>query len=186
MIRINLLPVRQLKKRQRIKSEIFIFSASLVLVLAILGGAGLFLGQKIANLKTDLITLEKKKKSYKPILNQIAKLQKDKKTLENKLTAIKKLQTGSQLTVRVLDEVAKQTPTDRMWLTSMSQSGSSVKLAGIALDNETIAQYMNALDSSPYLAKTNLSISKQSTTIASKKLKSFSLSVNIVTPPPMQ
>lgn len=182
MIRINLLPVRQLKKRKRIKNEIFVFSASLVLVLAILGGAGLIMGQKITNLNNDLKTLQKKKNDYTPILNQITKLKKDKQTLENKLTAIKKLQSGSQLAVRVLDEVAKQTPTDRMWLTSMIQSGTSLKLKGIALDNETIAQYMNALDNSPYLTKTNLSISQQSTTIASKKLKSFSLSVNIVTP----
>jgi len=186
MIRINLLPVRQLKKRQRIKSEIFVFSAALCLVLAILGGAGLILGQKITNLKDELVTLEQKKKSYTPILNQITKLQKDKKTLENKLTAIKQLQAGSQLAVRVLDEVAKQTPTDRMWLTSLSQSGDKLNLSGIALDNETIAQYMNALDNSPYLAKTDLSISQQNTTIAAKKLKSFSLSINIVTPPPTQ
>ena len=98
-----------------------------------------------------------------------------------KLDSIKKLQSGSQITVRVLDEVASRTPTTRMWITSLQQSAGRLQLQGIALDNETIAQYMQQLEASEYFEKTELTSSAQ-TDIAKQKLKSFSLTLTVAAP----
>ena len=155
--------------------------ASLVLVLAVLGGWWLNLSHKITTLKTQITALQQKKASYLPILNQIAKLKKDKATLEKKVDVIKKLKQGSQLTVRVLDEVANRTPTNRLWLKSLRESGGQLQLTGVALDNATIAQYMKQLSDSPYFMDADLSNSSQ-VDIAGRKLKSFSLKLQ-VTPP---
>lgn len=179
MIRINLLPIRQIKKRQRIKNEVLGFTASLVLVLAVLGFIGLAMANKIDTLNKNIKQLEQRKASFNPMLKEIDKLKKDKLALENKLTAIKQLQAGSQITVRVLDELARSTPTERMWLTALRQGGSGLQLTGVALDNETIAQYMKQLEASPYFASTDLTNSSQ-TVVAGQKLKSFSLNVSIV------
>jgi len=181
MIRINLLPIRQLKKRQRLKNELLGFSTALVLVLLILVVGWFFLAGKIANLQDDLVALEKKKQSYQPILNEIATLKKEKQLVELKLESIKKLQADTQVTVRVLDEVASRTPTSRMWLNSLTQSAGRLQLQGIALDNETIAQYMQQLEASGYFEKTELTSSAQ-TDVAKQKLKSFSLTLTVVVP----
>ena len=101
--------------------------------------------------------------------------------MEQKLDSIKKLQAGSQVTVRVLDEVASRTPTSRMWLTSLQQSAGRLQLQGIALDNETIAQYMQQLEASEYFEKTELTSSAQ-TDVAKQKLKSFALTINVIVP----
>lgn len=181
MIRINLLPIKQIKKRIRLRNEVAILVASFFAVLVILGTISYAMSQKADGLNNEIKTLEKKKASYRPILNQIARLQRDKKNLETKLNTIEQLKKGSQLTVRILDEVANRTPTSRLWLQSFKQSGGQLQLTGVALDNETIAQYMKQLNSSPFFADIDLANSSQ-TVIAGNKLKSFSLTFR-VTPP---
>ena len=181
MIRINLLPIRQMKKKQRLKTELLGFFAALVLVLLVLAVGWFALSGKIANLQNELVALENKKQSYQPILKQIDILKKEKELVEKKLDSIKKLQAGAQVTVRVLDEVASRTPTSRMWLSSLQQSAGRLQLQGIALDNETIAQYMQQLEASEFFEKTELTSSAQ-TDVAKQKLKSFSLTINVITP----
>lgn len=181
MIRINLLPIRQMKKRHRLKTELLGFSSVFVLVLLVLAVGWFALTGKIGSLQDELVTLEQKKQSYQPILKQIDTLKKEKQMVEQKLDSIKKLQAGAQVTVRVLDEVASRTPTSRMWLSSLQQSSGRMQLQGIALDNETIAQYMQQLEASEYFEKTELTSSAQ-TDVAKQKLKSFSLTINVITP----
>ncbi|MFA6465789.1 MAG: PilN domain-containing protein [Desulfurivibrionaceae bacterium] len=181
MIRINLLPIRQLKKRQRLKTELLGFAAALVLVLFVLAIGWFALANNIANLNDDIAALEKKKQSYQPIIKEIDTLKKEKQLVEQKLDSIKTLQADAQVTVRVLDEVASRTPTSRMWLNSLQQSSGRLQLQGIALDNETIAQYMQQLEASEYFEKTELTSSAQ-TDVAKQKLKSFALTINVVVP----
>ena len=181
MIRINLLPIRQLKKKQRVRNEVFVFLASLALLLVILALVGFGLANKISGLKTDLAQLQQKKAAYQPILKKIDKLKRDKEILEAKVQAIKTLQMESQVPVRVLDEVANRTPSNRMWLKSLHHAGSSLKLDGIALDNEVIAQYMNDMNDSLYFSNADL-IGSSQTVVAKTKLKSFSLNLTVSSP----
>lgn len=181
MIHINLLPVRQIKQRLRVRNEVAIFLASMglltMLILSLVGRQII----KVNALSGENKILAAKKASYQPILEEIEKLKKDKKEQETKLDVIKKLKAVSQITVRVLDELAKIFPANRLWLTSLSQSGSTMALSGVALDNATIAQFMQNINESPYFSSVALSQTQQ-TTIAGAKLKSFSLQVGI-TPP---
>lgn len=155
---------------------VFLFFA----LLAVLGMTGYVMSQKVVNLHAGMKVLEDKKTSYRPILNQITKLQKDKENLEIKLQTIDQLKQGSQLAVRVLDEVAVNTPTKRLWLTSLNQSGNSLRLTGVALDNATVAQYMRQLNQSPFFANTAL-INSSRTEIAGRTLTSFSLTLRVTT-----
>src|SRR3990167_7999544 len=91
MIRINLLPIRQLKKRARLKTELLGFSAALVLVLLVLVVGWFALAGKISSLREELVALEQKKQSYQPILKQIDTLKKEKQLVEQKLDSIKTL-----------------------------------------------------------------------------------------------
>lgn len=181
MIHINLLPVRQIRQRLQVRNEVAIYLASILIL-----GIAIFLValneiSTVADLKSKNIVLSEKKASYQPILNEIAKLKKDKKEQETKLDVIKKLKAGSQITVHVLDEIAKITPTNRLWLNTLSQSGLGLNITGIALDNATIAQYMNNITSSGHFLGSELKNSAQ-TVIAGAKLKSFSLKIGLAPP----
>jgi type IV pilus assembly protein PilN len=181
MIHINLLPVRQIRKRLQVRNEVAIYMASMLVLLLFINLVALNKISSINNLKGENQALSKKKASYQPILNEIAKLKKDKKEQETKLEVIKKLKTGSQVTVHVMDELSRLTPSNRLWLGSLRQFGLGLTITGVALDNATIAQYMNNIVTSEYFSGAELASSAQ-TVIAGAKLKSFSLSVGVVSP----
>lgn len=181
MIRINLLPIRQLRKKQQMQREVFLYVAAVLLVGFICVAAAFTINLTLKDLQTQNRILSKKKASYQPILNQIDKLKKEKELEEKKLTVIKKLKAGSQITVRLLDEIARLTPANRLWLNSLRQTADKVNLNGIALDNATIAQFMERISGSPFFADVELSRSSQSE-VAGAKLKSFSLTLAVKPP----
>lgn len=179
MIHINLLPVRQIKKKLQAQKRVMGLGVTLLAVLAVLGVVALVLGFKVGELKASIAALNKEKAKYQTTINQIEQLKKDQALLETKLNTISQLKKGSQLTVRVMDELARLTPSNRLWLNSMSFSGSVLKIAGIALDNATIADYMETIVTSPYF--TNAELAGTSTTSTQgRQLKSFSLTIPVV------
>ena len=185
MIRINLLPVRQIKKRQKLYQQSMLFLAALLVLFALMGMTAVSMSNKTIAIKNDLTALNKKKASFQEIIKEIEQLKKDKAALENKLEAIKQLKRGSQQPVRVLNALATLTPADRLWLKTLKQTPDQLQISGVALDNATIAQYMNDLTKSPYFSAANLGSTKL-TKIGGRKLKSFTLNVVIKQDKPVE
>lgn len=181
MLKINLLPVRQLKKRAKAKKQLFGMFTLFIMVLALLAVTGVLQAQKISGLQSDIAVLQKEKDSYKPTLAKIAKLKKDREELIRKTEIIKKLRTDSSLTVRTLDEVANRIDNQRMWLDSLNQQGTSLRLSGVALDNQTIAQFMDNLKASPFVQDVTLTSSSLKV-VSGRNLKSFDLNCVVAQP----
>ena len=181
MLKINLLPVRQLKKRVQATQQLFGMVLLLLLVLAFLATIGIFQTQKINRLQADIAQLNKEKDSYAPTLKKIADLKKDREELTRKTDIINTLKTDSSLTVRVLDEVASKVDNQRMWLESLQQDRAALKLTGIALDDQTVAQFMDNLKESPFVQDVALSGSSQKS-VSGRNLKSFELNCTVSQP----
>jgi type IV pilus assembly protein PilN len=181
MLRINLLPIRQLKKRAKARNQIITFITLLVFSCLILGAVGFLQATKIKNIETTITKLRAEKQKYAPILAEMKRLEQAKKDLENKISIIKKLKNDSATTVHILDEVAKKVDSKRMWLKSLKQQGASLSLSGIALDNRTVAQFMDALKESPYISGVNLSNASLAK-VSGRDLKSFSLACSVTSP----
>jgi type IV pilus assembly protein PilN len=181
MLRINLLPIRQLRKRAKARNQIVCFIVLLVLLFLVLGTFGFFQATKITGIQSSISELKKKKATYAPILAEMRRLDQDKKNLENKINIIEALKRDSSLTVHILDEVANKVDNKRMWLGSLKQQGQSLLLTGTALDNRTIAQFMDALKESPYINTVNLSNASLKK-VSGRNLKDFSLACSITSP----
>ncbi|MCK5069354.1 MAG: PilN domain-containing protein [Desulfocapsa sp.] len=181
MLRINLLPIRQLKKRAKARNQIISFVTLFAFLLVIIGAVAFLQITKMNNIESSIAQLKKEKQKYAPILAEMTKLEKRKKDLENKISIIKQLKKDSSITVHILDEVAKKVDSKRMWLQSLKQQGKSLSLKGTALDNRTIAQFMDALKESPYIGGVNLSNASLKK-VSGRDLKSFSLSCSITSP----
>ena len=179
MIQINLLPIRQIKKKIQARKNVLGLGITLLAVLALLGVVALVLGFKVGELKASIATLNKEKAKYQTTINQIERLKKDQTLLETKLNTISQLKKGSQLTVRVMDELATLIPSSRLWISSMSFSGSILRISGIALDNATIADFMEIIVTSPYFATAELS-GTSTTGYQGRLLKSFSLTIQVI------
>ena len=181
MLRINLLPIRQLKKRAMARNQIFSFVTVLIFLLLILGAIGFLQSIRVGNVESQIAALIEEKQKYVPILKELERLEKVTLDLENKITIIKKLKSESSTTVHILDEVANRVDSKRMWLKSLKQQGASLALEGVALDNRTIAQFMDALKESPYVGAVNLSNASLAK-VSGRNLKSFSLACSIMSP----
>ena len=183
MLRINLLPIRQLKKRAKARNQIFAAAVVFVCVLALPALVGVIQAGRISSLEKDIAEKERVKKSFDKVVKELAALEKKRLDLNNKIKVINQLKTDSSLTVRVLDEVAKNVDPSRMWLTQLNQRGSSLTLSGYALDNQTVATFMDTLeDNSPYITAVNLSNSSLSK-VSGQDLKSFTLTCGVSAPP---
>ena len=73
--------------------------------------------------------------------------------------------------------MTKQIPKSA-WLSQLGRSGDSVKLVGIALDNQTISSFMAKLEESPFFDEVDLVESKQSSK-DDVKLHDFSLAARV-------
>ncbi len=175
MILINLLPVREIKKRVQAKKQIVAASASFVGFLFILVMAAAYQGGIISDLKNEEANIKQETQKYQKIVNEIKKIDEEKAILERQISVIKQLKQESSLTVHVLDEVANLTPSNRMWLKALSQSSSQLSLEGMALDDQTIAKYMDDLEASQYINSVHLANTTMNT-YAERNLKSFSIS----------
>ncbi len=182
MMRINLLPVKRLRKLQRARNEIFGLLAVLGAVVGGLFVVFLLLGGKIDRLNGEIASLEAEKAKYQQTINEIEELKKQKALLETKLGVIKQLKKGSQTAMRVMDELAYLVPADKLWVNNIVLANNEVRLSGIALDNPTVASFMETVDKSPVFGYPELGAASQNVT-AGRKLKAFSLTFGVTTPP---
>lgn len=181
MLKINLLPIRQLKRRAKAQKQLAGMAGLFVLTLMTLALVGFLQYQKAEELQQEINALNAKKQSYTPTLNKIAQLKKDREELNRKTGIIKQLKADSSLTVHVLDEIAAKLDNQRMWLETLSQQGSSLSLSGVALDNQTIAQFMDNLKTSPFVQDVALASSSLKV-VSGRNLKGFDLSCTVAFP----
>ncbi len=181
MIYINLLPVREIKRRNKAKRHIILSAVGLLCFLALLTSFALYQANTVTSLQKTLTDIQAEKQQYTKILNEIKRLEADKKVLLTRIDVIKQLKESSSLTVHVMDEVANLTPPNRMWLKGLSQTGGQLKLTGMALDNQTVAKYMDDLENSPYIQGVSLA-SASMEKFAERDLKLFSVSCAVNVP----
>lgn len=178
MIYINLLPVREIKRRISAKNQLLAAIGIIVLLLLGLGLVTTYQTAKINNLRESEKKIQEEKKQYTKILNDIKKIEEEKKDLVTKIAIIHQLKKTSSLTVHALDEVANFTPVNRMWLKTLSQNGNQLSLTGMALDDQTIAKFMDDLENSKYFQNVSL-VSSTMETFAERNLKNFSISCSV-------
>jgi type IV pilus assembly protein PilN len=181
MLKINLLPIRQLKKRAKARSQIAAGIVIFISVLVLLGLVGILQAGRITTLNDEIAVKTKEKKSFDKVIQELADLEKKRLDLNNKIQIINKLKSDSSLTVHVLDEVSNIIDNNRMWLTSLNQRGGSLKLTGYALDNQTVAQFMDELKVSPFINSVSLNNSSLKA-VAGTDLKEFGLSCGVSIP----
>lgn len=181
MLKINLLPVRQLKKRAQARNQLVMLLVGICLLVFSCTLIGIHQSGQIAELNDSITRLKKERQSYSKVLAKIKKLKKEKKELERKGGVIDKLQDESSITVHVMDEVSNAVDNTRVWLNSVSQTGNSLQISGIALDNRTISEFMNTLKKQKYVTQVNLTETSQQK-VSNRDLKKFSLRCSVAAP----
>lgn len=177
MIKINLLPVRAIRKKESIRQQISIGILSLVLAFIIIGYFHISAEREISFTQDKITETDNEIKTYKKVLKEI-KIFKEKKTvLIKKIKIIEKLEQSRKGPFNLFAELSKVIP-ERAWLESLSEKNSQIEIKGIASDNKTIANFMTSIEDSSAFKKVELMVSKVSNKFK-KGFKSFTLKFSL-------
>lgn len=180
MIRINLLPVREARRKNEARQQLLMLGASLIGAIVLCGAAHNLMRIRISGSQARLKSLEAQLAQYKPQQEQVDAFKAKKAEIEQKLQVIDRLERSRSGPVHILDELATRIP-ERVWLTNLNANNGQVELTGMSLDNELIALFLTALNDSPYFANVELE-SSELKTVKELKLNTFKIRAQLESP----
>lgn len=185
MIKINLLPYREEKRKQRGKA----FYALLVLgaivgALVVVVGGGLLEGL-IARQDQRNKVLKQENARLDQEIKKVVTLKQEIDSLRARQQAVEDLQADRNQPVYLMDELVLQTP-EGVYLKTLKQNGQRVLLTGYAQSNERVSEYLRNLgNNSPWLERPDL-IEIKAVTLGQgrdmKKIFDFTIDVGIRRP----
>ena len=185
MIRINLLPHRQIKRAERQRQFNLMMVATLVL-----GAVIVFMGQTYYSTRIDeqnsrnkrlddaIVKLDKEIEEIKQLKDLI------RTTLERK-QAVESLQGNRGQTVVMLDEFARVIP-EGIFIRSMSKKGPTITVTGVTDTNARVAALVRNITASQWLESPNLVEIKTASGPKAQKQSLFTLTFKQKVPKPVE
>ncbi len=144
MIRINLLPVRAVKKREMGQQLLVLFAVVLL-------GAGVLNylwysarqdeadrnQSRISKTKSDIAELEK-------VIGEVKNINQRKADVERKLAVLDELRKGRSGPVRLMDALSHATP-KMVWIKDFTEAKNAVAISGSAATHDDVASFMRGL-----------------------------------------
>ena len=181
MIRINLLPHREEKRKARRQQFYGLFGlisilAALIVFLGYSIISGYISAQEAKNefIKKEIAVLDKQ-------IDQIKRLQEQTQALLARKQIIESLQRDRAEAVRLLSELAKQMP-EGVYVRSLKQDGVNIVLSGYAQSNARVSTLMRNIEASPWLEKPQL-IEIKAVTVDKRRLNEFNMTASLKRPP---
>jgi len=155
MAKINLLPWRAERRRQREREFYMMLGLAALAALTVLFGWWYWMELRLDNQDARNAYLRDQIKQLDGQLAEIKELDKTKSKLLARKQIIEQLQASRSQMVHLFDEIVKTIP-DSARLSSLTQAGDTLTLQGVAQSNASVANYMRNLDSSKWLTHSDL------------------------------
>ena len=175
MMRINLLPHRELKRKARMQQIAALTGITVVLGAIVVGVVHVAIITQIEYqngrnkyMQDQIVILDKQIEEIKKIKEQTQALLARKKVVET-------LQGNRSEVVHLLDQLVRLLP-DGVYIKSIKQTGQNVSLTGYAQSSARVSTLMRNLESSPWLESPAL-IQINATAVSGARLNEFSLTV---------
>jgi type IV pilus assembly protein PilN len=176
--RINLLPHREMRRKQQQQQFLFMLGAVVVLsgviwfvVHSYLDGQ--FTNQEARNkyLSDEIVKLDKEIAEINKLKEQTAALLKRKQVVET-------LQSNRAEVVHLMDQLIRQLP-DGMYLRSIKQSGTKVAISGYTQSQARVSTLMRNLEGSLYIQNANL-VEIKAATVGGARINEFTMNVDVI------
>ena len=178
MIRLNLLPHRELKRKARQQQFAVLAGITFFLGLLTVGMVHIMITGQIEYqesrndyMKNQIAILDKQIDEIKQIRAQTQVLLARKKVVET-------LQDNRSDVVHLLDQLVRLLP-DGVYLRSIKQTNQTINLTGYAQSNARVSTLMRKLESSPWLGLPSL-VEIKASKVNNARLNAFSLNVTLV------
>ena len=155
MIRINLLPHREEKRKRRQQQFLVLAGIAGILGLLLAGGVWAFLDSQVSQQQANVNYLKGEIAKLDKEIEEIKKIREETASLLAKKQVVESLQSNRSEPVQLLDQLLRQLP-DGVYLKSIQQKGPKVNITGYAQSNARVSTLMRNLGASPYLENPEL------------------------------
>ena len=175
MIRINLLPHREVRRAARQQQFNLLLGATVLsgLAVVVLGYLALDARQKNQVERNEFMKMEIAKLDKD--IADIKKLKEQTQSLLSRKQVVETLQTNRSDEVHLLDQLVRVLP-EGIYLSSIKQTGASINLQGYAQSSARVSTLMRNLDASPWLEAPAL-IEIKAATVQGLRANAFNLNV---------
>ncbi|ABR88886.1 PilN type IV pilus assembly protein [Janthinobacterium sp. Marseille] len=185
MIRINLLPHREERRKQRQKDFVALLLLSGILGALIVIAVGAYFSSQLSDQQQRNTFIKTENTRLDGEIKEVANLKQEIEALKARQQAVEDLQSDRNQPVYLMDELAQQVP-EGVYLKSFKQDGQRVLLNGYAQSNERVSEFLRNLgNQSPWLERPDL-IEIRSTGIGAgkdaKKVFEFTINAGIKRP----
>jgi type IV pilus assembly protein PilN len=180
LITINLLPVREERRKAGLRQLVIVTVAALVGSICAVSAFHYRTLAEIETAKRAIDATQQEIDRFGPELAQVEEYRRVKADIEKKLEVISQLSDARSGPVHIFDELAMAMP-ERVWVTSIGVRGSQIEMSGMSLDNELVALFLTALDESPYFKNVEL-MRTEAHQMGGFKLNAFGLNATLTSP----
>jgi type IV pilus assembly protein PilN len=156
MIKINLLPFRTARKKENVRRQSSILFFSIFLVFILLVFFNIKLSGQVKEIKSKVEIAKTETAKYEKINNEIKEIKAKLEILDTKMGVIKTLESNRYEPVRLMDAMTSLVVPKRMWFVNLDGRGNTVNISGVAVDNQTVADFMTRLERSKLFETVNL------------------------------
>jgi len=178
MIKINLLPFQERKKKNILQQQLITLGVSCGVFFLLVVSLHLYTVLSIGRLEKEVRTSEEQLKVLMKVAAEMDLINLDKKVLQKKIEIINNLEKTRMALVLLLNDMTLTIPAGQVWLTSLSDTAMNLRLDGFARDNVAVARFMKNLEKSPFIQAVDLSTSKQER-IANAKVQRFTINCTL-------
>jgi len=165
LIKINLLPVKRASKKTKAPADEVLMQLGIGLGVALifLGACGYRWQMLVDEVALQTQLKESKTKEVEALKNKVQEVEdyeKKKLSLENQVRIIEQLRKNQGGPVRLLDYLSQSLDPLKVWLSSV-EGDAQVTVAGKALTNDDIVEFIKNLQQSKYFSSVTLQESVQ-------------------------
>jgi type IV pilus assembly protein PilN len=182
MIRINLLPHREIRRKKQQEHFFILLGLVTVFGIGVWFVVHTFLNDRLDDqnsrnkyLQEEIVKLDKQIDEIKVLKEQIASLLARKKVVET-------LQLNRSEVVHLLDQLARQLP-EGIYLRSIKQVGTRVTITGYTQSQARVSTLMRNLEASQHLENPGL-VEIKAVAQGASRINEFTMNINITRPKP--
>ncbi|MCX7857892.1 MAG: PilN domain-containing protein [Deltaproteobacteria bacterium] len=153
MIKINLLPVPE--KKPSFTFDVVTFLVLLSVSLVIFGISYYSTKNRISDIQRQIEEKKKQISSLEGTYREYMAMEKDKREIQKRLTVVKTIKKGRALPARILYDITNVTK-ESIWLKSLKKTDAKLTIEGRAIENESVADFMEQLSRLPYMRNVEL------------------------------
>ena len=157
MARINLLPWRAERRKQRQQQFYTMLGAAAIIAVLAVFGVKMYYDSLIESQQARNAYLQQEITAVEAKIKEIDELDRKRASLLQRKQVIEQLQASRSQMVHLFDELVRTIP-EGVRLTSIKQAGDLLTLEGLAQSNARVSSYIRALEGSGWMSHPDLSI----------------------------